>query len=72
MIPLVEERKERFEEFRIYEECFFGCGTKTKYWHWKTNQPVCKYCARTHKVSELPKSHPEYKCKSKAEYLKAF
>jgi len=42
-----------FEEFGIFENCYF-CGSKTDMWHNKTNNPVCKKCAKEHKVSELP------------------
>jgi len=68
MIPFVEEPKEHFESFRVYENCYF-CPTKTKYWHWRTNQPICKRCAKERKVSELPKSSPKYKPCTKKEYL---
>lgn len=60
MIPLVEEPKDLIKEFGVYEICCFGCGRKTKYWHDKTNQPVCKECAKIHKVSELKKSNKKY------------
>lgn len=69
MIPLVEEPKDLFEEFRVYENCFFKCGNKTKFWHWRTNQPVCESCAKKHKVVDLPKCTPNYKPKTKKEYL---
>ena len=71
MIPLVEEPKEHFQEFRLYEKCFFKCGSNAKHWHWRTNQPVCLDCAKKHKVSELPKCTPGYRVPTKAEYLKA-
>ena len=69
MIPLVEEPKEEFEGSGIYENCYFKCGNQTKYWHWRTNQPVCKECAKKHKVSELPKCTPTYKVPTKKEYI---
>ena len=68
MIPLVEEPKEYFEETRVYENCYFNCGNKTKYWHWRTNQPICKDCAKAHKVAEVEKCTPDYKPKTKKEY----
>jgi len=34
------------------EVCFF-CAKPTRYWHLKTNNPVCKECSKSHKVSEL-------------------
>jgi hypothetical protein len=71
MIPLVEETKEPLSIglISVYENCYFGCGKKTKYWHWRTNQPICKDCAKTHKVSEVKKCHPKYKVKTKKEYI---
>lgn len=68
MIPLVEEPKEYFEETRVYENCYFKCGKKTKFWHWRTNQPVCKGCAKKHKVAEIEKCTSNYKSKTKKEY----
>lgn len=72
MIPIVKEP----EDFKIlfglrgvYEVCYF-CAKDTDYWHWRTNQPVCPSCAKTHKVAELPKCHPKYKVPTKSEYLK--
>lgn len=70
MIPTVEEPKEHFEEFHIYEKCYFGCGRSTKFWHWRTNQPICKTCAKTRKVSEIEKCTPNYKVPTKKEYMK--
>lgn len=55
MIPLKEEPKEYFENFRVYEFCFFGCGNRTKFWHEPTNTPVCPDCGKKHKVAELKK-----------------
>jgi hypothetical protein len=59
MIPIQKECECLHQMFRIYEKCFF-CGNSTDTWHIKTNQPVCKECAKCHKVAELPKSHPDY------------
>ena len=70
MIPTVEEPKEHFEEFRIYEKCYFGCGRASKFWHWRTNQPVCKECAKTRKVSEIEKCTPTYKPPTREEFIK--
>lgn len=69
-IPLVEETKDYVKEFGFYEKCYFKCGSPTKYWHVRTNQPICKECAKTHKVSEVAKCTPTYKPPTKAEYLK--
>lgn len=68
MIPLVEEPKQHFEEFGLYENCYFNCGRKTKFWHWRTNQPICKECAKKHKVAEVEKCTPDYKPPTKKEY----
>ena len=69
MIPTVEEPKDHYEEFGFYEKCFF-CEKPTKFWHWRTNQPVCNKCAKTHKVAELPKCTPSYVPPTKKEYTK--
>lgn len=59
MIPIEKEPDGLGNIFRhLYEHCYF-CDTPTKYWHIKTNQPVCQCCSKTHKVSELEKSHPD-------------
>jgi hypothetical protein len=72
MIPLVEEPKEFQSIFwGAVEVCYFNCGRFTHFWHWRTNQPVCKDCAKTHKVSELTKAHPKYKPPTKKEFLKS-
>jgi hypothetical protein len=68
MIPLVEESKDLYKNFKVYEKCYFGCGKATKFWHWRTNQPICKECAKTHKVAEVAKCHPNYKPITKREY----
>lgn len=52
-IPILEEEKEYFDEFKCYESCYF-CDNSTHFWHAKTNNPVCENCAKKHKVSELP------------------
>jgi len=72
MIPLVKESSDMYQHTRVYENCFFGCGNTTKFWHWRTNQPVCKECAKIHKVSELPKCTPTYKPPTKKEYLASY
>ena len=51
-IPLIEEPKELYNEFRLYEKCVF-CGISTKFWHEKTNNPICTKCSKNHKVAEL-------------------
>lgn len=61
MIPLVQEPEDFNIGFPIYECCYFKCGNKTKYWHLRTNQPVCKECSKKHKVSEIEKSTLNYK-----------
>ncbi len=71
MIPLVEEPSDLFEEFRVYEKCYFKCGDTTRFWHARTNQPICKMCAKKHKVSEVSKCTPNYKPKTKKQYLKS-
>ena len=68
-IPLVEEPKENFKELGVYEKCYFNCGNSTKYWHWRTNQPVCKECAKKYKVKDIEKSTPTYKPTTKKQYL---
>jgi acetyl-CoA carboxylase beta subunit len=51
-IPVEKEGEELFTEFGIYEQCVF-CKQSTHYWHVRTNNAVCKSCAKKHKVSEL-------------------
>ncbi len=70
MIPLVEEPIDHYENLGVYENCYFRCGRKTKFWHWRTNQPICKECAKRHKVSEVKKCHPKYKPLTKKEYVR--
>lgn len=36
----------------VVENCFF-CNRQTKYWHEKTNNPVCPECSTSHNESEL-------------------
>ena len=57
MIPLVEEDEYHYKEFKFYEHCYFKCGTRTKYWHWRTNQPVCTSCAKKRRVPEIENAH---------------
>ena len=52
-IPLIEEDPELWEGTHVYENCHF-CKKKTKMWHENTNNPVCRSCAKKHKVAELP------------------
>jgi ABC-type sugar transport system ATPase subunit len=72
MIPLVEQTKDLYQNLKVYENCYFGCGKSTKFWHCRTNQPICKECAKIHKVSEIEKCHPKYKSKTKRQYMDAF
>lgn len=60
MIPIHKEPDDLYLNLKVYERCYF-CHKPTNMWHNGTNQPVCKTCAKTHKVSELKKSHPDYK-----------
>jgi len=69
MILLAEESKDLYQNLGVYEKCYFRCGKTTIFWHCKTNQPICKECAKTHKVSEIKKCTPTYKLKTKKEYL---
>jgi len=48
MIPTVKETKDMYENTGVYERCYF-CKQPTNTWHWRTNQPVCTDCAKTHK-----------------------
>jgi len=53
-IPVQHESDEMVAEFGgIIEGCHF-CKAPTRYWHENTNNPVCKVCAKSHKVAELP------------------
>lgn len=36
------------------ERCVF-CGEGTRYWHRKTNKPVCRPCAKTRKTGDIKK-----------------
>jgi hypothetical protein len=60
MIPIEKEPDDWYLSLRVYERCYF-CNNPTDTWHNGTNQPVCEKCSKKHKVSELKKSHPEYK-----------
>jgi len=40
--------------FIIPELCVF-CKTPTRYWHLRTNQPVCRPCSKIEKVKNIPK-----------------
>lgn len=52
-IPLKKEPDEMYENTRIFEKCYF-CYRATRFWHIKSNNPVCPVCATLHKVCELP------------------
>tara|TARA_R110002096_G_scaffold413180_1_gene613880 strand:+ start:31 stop:243 length:213 start_codon:yes stop_codon:yes gene_type:complete len=69
MIPLLKETPDL--EYWGIERCYFKCGNTTRHWHWRTNQPICKDCAKTRKVSEIEKCTPTYKVPTKAEYIKS-
>ena len=51
-IPLTEEDASLYKNTGIYEACVF-CSMTTKFWHFRTNNPVCTPCSKLHKVSEL-------------------
>lgn len=51
-IPTIKEPEDLYDNFGIYEKCVF-CEKTTKYWHKRTNNPVCRDCAKEHKVAEL-------------------
>jgi len=51
-IPTVEEDPVMHDYTHVYEVCVF-CRKPTKFWHVKTNNPVCRTCAKEHKVEEL-------------------
>lgn len=54
MIRVKKEPDYLSSQFRgVLENCHF-CKKKTKYWHERTNNPVCCECAPNHKVGELP------------------
>ena len=46
-IPLVQEGVDMISEFGMYEACVF-CDDKTEFWHVRTNNPVCKSCAKAY------------------------
>ncbi len=54
-IPLVREPEDEADNVfgGIVEGCHF-CNTPTKFWNENTNNPVCRPCARRHRVGELP------------------
>ena len=51
-IPTYEEPKDMYGNTHAYEVCVF-CKKTTKFWHRRTNNPVCRGCAKVHKVAEL-------------------
>lgn len=69
MIPVIKEPTDYWVQFFLYEKCYF-CNEPTDLWHVRTNQPVCKDCHKTRKVSELKKCVSDYKPKTRKEYLK--
>lgn len=54
-IAIQKEPKELFQEFRVYENCYF-CQKPTNTWHLNTNTPVCGKCSTTNSVSDINKS----------------
>lgn len=58
-IPLVHEDdldmsfQQAFGVDRLVEACFF-CKAPSRFWHHKSNEPVCPGCAQKHTVAELP------------------
>ena len=50
-IPIKLEPKDCQEMPR--EDCYF-CNSPTRFWHLRTNNPVCHICCKVHKTSELP------------------
>jgi len=50
-IPIKEEPKDLHE--LPSEVCYF-CQKNTRYWHLKTNNPVCPMCSKIHRVIQLP------------------
>jgi hypothetical protein len=66
MIPIEKEPPDFYANLKVYERCYF-CIHETNTWHIGTNQPVCANCAKTHKVAELKKAHPDYKPPKKRE-----
>lgn len=72
MIPTVKESVETIKMWgKVIEKCYFKCGNSTRFWHWRTNQPICKSCAKTRKIHEIEKCHPKYKVPTKQEYTKS-
>lgn len=64
MIPLVEEPADDFKNLHVYERCHF-CKQPTSTWYERMNQPVCRACAKVHKVSEVPPCTPAFKPKKR-------
>ena len=53
-IPVELEDEDAIRGFGgIVENCHF-CKAPTRYWHENTNNPVCRECAKSHRVAELP------------------
>lgn len=52
MIPVRKENPELRGPNGLLEDCVF-CGFPTEFWHEKTNNPCCRYCAKIHTVPEL-------------------
>jgi len=57
MIPIYTESTSTVKEWsHVVERCVF-CGLPTRTWHENTNNPVCKECAKTKKVGDIPEDH---------------
>jgi len=55
MITIKKEPKKLFEEFRVYEHCYF-CQKSTNTWHIETNTPVCYICSIEKNISDIKKT----------------
>jgi len=68
-IPISHERdlninSGEYLEDPIIEECIF-CGAKTRYWHVKSNKPLCPDCAKNNTItSKNARSEDRFLCSS--------
>ena len=56
-IPIEREDVSELEKWcmgleKLVELCEF-CRRPTRYWHTRTNNPVCPDCAKSHRMAEL-------------------
>ena len=65
MIPIELEDGDPEDWDGIIESCIF-CDNKTRYWHKKTNKPICPTCAKVRKVAEIKKAAEESFARYKA------